>query len=112
MTTDLQKLNKRVCRKLGIHWHEMRTVVCCTTTCFTCSCGKSHKYRHTMQDHVDRKNPDFIAHPEELLLEMAKRGDWPMFLSISGRDRTLNYILDTTEGKLAKAVDEFLNDGV
>ena len=92
---QLVELNKRVCRKLGIEPFMI-------------------EYR---EGTIEIEYPDYIAHPEELLREMAKHITWNKFMveySFVFNDAEyycpVGWVLDTTSGKLAKAVDEFLKE--
>jgi hypothetical protein len=101
MTDDLQRINREVIEMLGGCWHMNDTRSCSVGEVrFPCyKCG-SNGY-----------NPDYIAHPWELLAEMRKQEDWYEFYQYLNQPRMLDwveYILDTTSGALAKAALEFL----
>ena len=110
--TEKDALNREICEKLGICWHEWDTPTL-QGQMFTCElCGEwSEKPYH----------PDFAADPGkiQLLREMVKREDFPLFMarlmymgdSVEGIDWDHNididYILDTT-GLLALAARDFM----
>lgn len=115
---DLEALNKRVARKLGIHWHEYKWISNNGRGYLECNCGLI-----ACMGVPEASNPNFIAHPEELLREMAKHPQekmffaWLMYGSTENLDTSdddgwvgRSFITDTTEGYLCKAVDEFLKE--
>jgi hypothetical protein len=93
-------LNKRLCEKLGICWHEQvdgQTLQCK-------HCGNPMLF--PWQQH-----PDFTTDAGKVMLlrEMLKRKDWPEFYrSLKWSVFVEDYILDTT-GQLRDKCIDFLN---
>ena len=118
---ERNEINKKLAGLLNQCWHELEkrargTLVehyedDCIYPLYTCTkCGRK-AYREGFDW------TDFIAHPTLVLKEMLKREDWPRFLDSVGHFDffyhehqliVVDYILDTTEGSLAKAAIEWL----
>ena len=97
-------LNKRLCEKLGICWHEQidhGTLQC----------------KHCGHEMLLTRNPDFITDPLSLLRIMREREDWidfvyKFFLQPDAYEEArdiVDLLLDQT-GVLARAVDEWPTD--
>lgn len=112
-------ISKRLCQKLGICWHE---AIARDYRNKKCSCGKSFSSNYERRKHFKRANPDFVAHPWELIREMEKRGKLRKLLAFIYLEEFANFdplhfddfisrliALDTT-GKLAELADEFLSE--
>ena len=65
--TDTE-LNKRLCEKLGIEWHEDTSETSSFFKFFKCSCGK-HNFRSVeeIKIHIQKSNPDFTVNAKTLI---------------------------------------------
>ena len=102
-------LNRRFAELVGLCWHEPAS----NLSRFCQKCGKAIP-KEAVTGNIIR--PDFISRPTLVLKEMVKRKGWIDFLDIVGVGGSTEinsmidviYILDETEGLLAKAAIEFL----
>ena len=120
-TAEKDALNREICEKLRICWHEPksgydRLIKNDKMECV--KCGGWFKVHPLDLRFID--NPDYIAHPTLVLKEMMKREDWPEFLETIGGQVTIAnkltawvfsvYILDTT-GKPRDLAIKFIRRG-
>ncbi len=89
--TNMDKLNRELAGKLGIPWYEITFPECGVT------------------------NPDFVTNPTLVLREIMKQkklSQFRMYLDDPTMDDfTADYILDTAEGKFARAALKWMGKG-
>ena len=116
-------INRRICKKLGIEWHEIefRYAPNGMVDRQRCTCKEEFGGDIAMfRRHCKNKNPDFITDPVSLLRVIVERKHSEAFIywlynrileKHDGYDPLKyfieEYLIDTT-GKLAQAVDEWL----
>ena len=106
---EAEEINKKLAGLCVIPWHE---TVQDWQGVWTCSCGLQTTSPFDSVEH-DGLNPDFIAHPTLVLVEMKRIGKLQDFIYyVTSRwDSALqlaDYILDTAEGRMALAAIEWL----
>ncbi len=72
--TDTE-LNRKVCKKLGIEWHEV------VQRGFQnlCSCGFNCYLMVTLDKHIKDSNPDFTLNAKDLIEVLMKHTGWRKF---------------------------------
>ena len=111
--TEREQINRRFAELCGLCWHERKRINSMGE--MVCTCGITF-FPNGFDGHCKDNNPDFISNPTLVLVEMMKREDWPEFIvkqftySYTEPIRAFSedYILDTTEGKLALAASEWM----
>jgi len=111
----MEELNKRLCKKLGIEWHE-DIYGGAAFGAFFCSCRRQFPTPELLYAHIAAINPDFKRDPVALLRVMMEREDYDeftislfsKFMFSVGASREFARLITDTTGKLALAADERL----
>jgi hypothetical protein len=69
-------LNRKVCEKLGIEWHEEDTEYLYNTGIPKCStCRNEFVTKNDLDEHIKESNPDFTVNAKDLIEMIDKRED-------------------------------------
>jgi len=116
---EAETINRKFAELCDLGWHEQ---VSTKEDGYGCSCGYLTYFGGEYGKHIkDNPSPDFVANSRLVLREMRKTPRYHLFLRSlyveaatieEMLDRSLvQYILDTTEGLLAKAGISYLEKG-